>query len=319
MAKIGYALSSEEHPPLDLVRYGKIAEESGFNFIMVSDHFHPWLESQGHSPFVWSVIGGLSQVTKNVRIGTGVTCPTVRTHPAVIAQAAATAACMLPGRFLLGLGTGENLNEHITGEHWPPIDIRQEMLEEATEIIRLLMGGEEENYWGNYYTVENARLYTYPTEPPPIYIAASGTDSAQLAGAIGDGLISTAPKEDLVEAYEEAGGNRSKTIGQVTVCWAEDEAEARKTAHEIWRFTALPGTLSADLPTPAHFESASKLVTEEQVAESIICGPDKKKHLEGIQEMIDAGFEEVYIHQVGRDQEGFFEFYKKNILPEMGT
>lgn len=318
MAKIGYALSSEEHPPLDLVRFGKTAEESGFNFIMVSDHFHPWLESQGHSPFVWSVIGGLSQVTKNVRIGTGVTCPTVRTHPAVIAQAAATAACMLPGRFLLGLGTGENLNEHITGEHWPPIDIRQEMLEEATEIIRLLMGGEEESYWGNYYTVENARLYTYPTEPPPIYIAASGTDSAQLAGKIGDGLISTAPKEDLVEAYEEAGGNRSKTIGQVTVCWAEDEAKAIKTAHEIWRFTALPGTLSADLPTPAHFESASKLVTEEQVAESVICGPDKKKHLDAIQEMLDAGFEEVYIHQVGHDQDGFFEFYKKNILPEVG-
>lgn len=318
MAKIGYALSSEEHPPLDLVRFGKTAEESGFNFIMVSDHFHPWLESQGHSPFVWSVIGGLSQVTKNVRIGTGVTCPTVRTHPAVIAQAAATAACMLPGRFLLGLGTGENLNEHITGEHWPPIDIRQEMLEEATEIIRLLLGGEEESYWGNYYTVENARLYTYPTEPPPIYIAASGTDSAQLAGKIGDGLISTAPKEDLVEAYEEAGGNRSKTIGQVTVCWAEDEAKAIKTAHEIWRFTALPGTLSADLPTPAHFESASKLVTEEQVAESVICGPDKKKHLDAIQEMLDAGFEEVYIHQVGRDQDGFFEFYKKNILPEVG-
>lgn len=316
MAKIGYALSSEEHPPLDLVRFGRMAEESGFSFLMVSDHFHPWLDSQGHSPFVWSVIGGLSQVTQRVRIGTGVTCPTIRTHPAIIAHAAATAACMLPGRFLLGLGTGENLNEHITGEHWPPIDTRQEMLKEATEIIRLLMGGKEENYWGDFYTVENARVYTHPAEPPPIYIAASGPGSAQLAGEIGDGLISTAPKKGLVESYEDAGGKKGATIGQVTVCWARDEAQARKTAHEIWRYTALPGTLSADLPTPDHFEAASRLVTEEMVAEQIIAGPDKKKHLDGIQEMIDAGFEEVYIHQVGYNQEEFFDFYGKNILPE---
>jgi G6PDH family F420-dependent oxidoreductase len=316
MPEIGYALSSEEHPPLNLVKYGKLAEEFGFSFIMISDHFHPWLDDQGHSPFVWSVIGALSQVTSKVTIGTGVTCPTFRTHPAIIAHAAATSASMLPGRFILGLGTGENLNEHILGDHWPPIDIRQEMLEEGVEIIRLLLEGKESSYWGDYFTVEDARLYTVPEEPLPIYIAASGPDSAGLAGSIGDGLISTAPLPDLIKSFEEEGGDRKATIGQVAVCWAASEAEARKTAYKWWRSTVVPGKLSADMPTPAHFEAAAKLATEEDVAESVICGPDKQKHIKAIREMLDAGFEKVYIHQVGPDQEGFMRFYQKEVLGE---
>jgi coenzyme F420-dependent glucose-6-phosphate dehydrogenase len=315
MPEIGYALSSEEHPPLNLVRFAQKAEEQGFDFIMISDHFHPWLDDQGHSPFVWSVIGAISQVTKKIPIGTGVTCPTFRTHPAIIAHAAATAACMLPGRFILGLGTGENLNEHILGDHWPPIEIRQEMLVEAVEIIRLLLGGKEESYWGDYYTVEDARLYTVPSEPLPIYIAAGGPDSAELAGRISDGLITTAPDPELIEAFAKAGGKRKATMGQTAVCWAANEKEARKTALHYWRSTVVPGMLSADLPTPSHFEAATKHATEDMVAEQIVCGPDKKKHIKAIQEMLDAGYKQVYLHQIGLDQEGFLEFYHKEILP----
>jgi coenzyme F420-dependent glucose-6-phosphate dehydrogenase len=316
MTNIGYALSSEEHRPNDLVRFARQAEDTGFDFLMISDHYHPWISHQGHSPFVWSVIGGIAHVTQRIPLGTGVTCPTFRTHPAVIAQAAATAADMLPGRFWFGVGSGENLNEHILGDHWPPADIRLDMLAEAIEVIRLLWEGEEVSHWGDYYTVENARIYTLPDKLPPILVAASGSGAAELAGRLGDGLISTAPDEDVVQQFKDAGGDDKPRYGQVTVCWAEDEAQARRTAYEWWPNTVLPGALKADLPSPDHFEQAVKLVTEEAVAEKLVCGPDVERHLAGINEMIEAGFENVYIHQVGPDQEGFFEFYNKHILPE---
>lgn len=315
MPEIGYALSSEEHPPLDLVRDARRAEEAGFSFILISDHYHPWLSEQGHSPFVWSVIGGISQVTKRVRVGTGVTAPIIRIHPAIVAQAAATAACMLPGRFFLGVGTGENLNEHVVGEGWPPIDIRQEMLIEAVEIIDLLMSGKEESYFGSYYTVENARLFTVPDQALPIFVAASGPESAAIAGEIGDGLISVAPSKGLVEAFHKNGGEGLPTIGQVAVCWARTEAEARKTAWKYWRNGAIGGPLSVDLPTYRHFEAAAEPVTEEMVAQNIICSPDKDRHIQAVREMFDAGYEQVYIHQIGPDQEGFINFYRENILP----
>jgi coenzyme F420-dependent glucose-6-phosphate dehydrogenase len=316
MTELGYALSSEEHPPLDLVRYARQAEEAGFTFALISDHFHPWLDQQGNSPFVWSVIGGISQATQKLRLGTGVTCPTVRIHPAIIAQAAATSAAMLPGRFFLGVGSGENLNEHILGDHWPPVEIRHDMLTEAVEVIRLLFEGEEASYWGTYYTVENARLYTVPEQLPPVFVAASGPEAAELAGRIGDGLISTAPDKEVVETFDTNSGGGKPHIGQVAVCWAASEKEAMQTAHKWWRSGAIPGQISQELATPALFEQAARLVTEEQVAQEIICGPDANKHLEAIQKMVDAGFEQVYIHQVGPDQEGFFDFYRKEILPE---
>ena len=316
--EIGYAMSSEEHRPNTLVAQARRAEEVGFSFALISDHFHPWVDAQGHSPFVWSVIGGIAQVTERLRLGTGVTCPIMRIHPAILAQAAATAADMLPGRFFFGVGTGENLNEHILGDHWPPSDVRREMLDEAIEIIRLLWQGGTRSFEGAFFTVENARIYTLPDELPPIMVAASGPESASLAGLIGDGLISTAPKGNLVQAFDEMGSGRQRPhYGQLTVCVAEDEAEARRIAYKQWPNAGITGELSAELPLPAHFEQAAQMVTEDMVAEAVICGMDAGRHLEKIQEYVDAGFENVYVHQIGPDQEVFFRFYEREILPRL--
>jgi G6PDH family F420-dependent oxidoreductase len=317
MTEFGYALSSEEHGPRDLVRNARLAEEVGFSFALISDHYHPWIDRQGHSPFVWSVIGGIAEATEKLRLGTGVTCPTMRTHPAIIAQAAATSAAMMPGRFFLGVGSGENLNEHIIGDYWPPSDVRLEMLEEAVEVIRLLWEGGSKSHEGAYFTVHNARIYTLPDEPPPIYMAVGGSRSARLAGRIAEGMISTAPMEKLVREFESAGTSGRPRIGKLTVCWAEDEGTARRTARERWPNAALKGELSQELPLPAHFEQATEDVTEQQVAKDIVCGPDASTHITKIREFIDAGFDHVYIHQVGPDQEGFLRFYQREVLPEL--
>jgi coenzyme F420-dependent glucose-6-phosphate dehydrogenase len=315
MTEFGYALSSEEHQPNDLVRHARLAEEAGFTFALISDHFHPWTDSQGHSPFVWSVIGGIAQVTEKLRLGTGVTCPTMRIHPAIIAHAAATSAAMMPGRFFLGVGTGENLNEHVLGQHWPEPATRREMLEEAIEVMRLLWQGGVQSYDGMHFTVERARLYTLPEEPVPVMIAAGGPKAAEMAGRLGDGLIATSPKSETVSAFEIAGGTGKPRYGQLTVCWADDEPAARKTALEIWPTGAIPGELGQELPMPAHFEQAAQLVTEVAIAEQITCGPDPGKHAEAMRKFIDAGFDHVYIHQVGPDQEGFLRFYEREVLP----
>lgn len=315
MAEIGYALSSEEHPPMDLVDYAERAEDVGFEFASISDHYHPWTSQQGNSPFVWSVLGAIAERTDDLRVGTGVTCPIERIHPAVVAQAAATTAAMRPDRFYLGLGTGENLNEHVTGAKWPPHPVRLEMLAEATDVIRRLWSGENVNHRGEHFTVENARLFTLPETPPPIYVAASGVETATSVGAWADGLVSTAPKEELVSAFADASDDDPARYGQVTVCWAEREAAARETAHEWWPNTALPGELAQDLPTPVHFEQAAQLVTADDVAETVVCGPDADRHIDGIQTFVDAGFDHVYVHQVGPDQRGFFSFYEEEVLP----
>jgi coenzyme F420-dependent glucose-6-phosphate dehydrogenase len=312
---LGYALSAEEHPPLDLVRYAAAAEEAGFAYALVSDHFHPWVDKQGHSAFVWSVIGGIAQATEHLRLGTGVTCPTIRIHPAIIAQAAATAAAMLPGRFFLGVGTGENLNEHVLGDRWPEGDVRLEMLEEAIEVIRLLWQGGYQSHHGRYYTVEEARIYTLPDEPPPLYVAASKPNAAELAGRLGDGLISTAPDAELVEKFEAAGGEGKPKLGQVTVCFAESEDEAKRTAHEWWPNAGITGDLSQELALPRHFEDAAEMVSEDDVADKVVCGPDSEKYFEQIEQYADAGFDHVYLHQVGPDQERFFRFAKDELLP----
>ena len=315
MVKLGYAISSEEHHPTNIVQHAKLAEEAGFTFALISDHFHPWVDAQGHSPFIWSVLGGIAQSTRNLTLGTGVTCPLIRIHPAVIAQAAATVATMMPGRFFLGVGTGENLNEHILADRWPPYEVRAAMLEEAIELIRLLWQGGMQSYEGKHYTVENARLYTLPEQPPPVMVAAAGPESASLAGKIGDGIISTAPDSELIETFETQGSTQRPKYGKLTVCWARSEAEARQTAHHYWPTAGLKGDQSQELPTPGHFERAAQAVTEEEIAKAIICGNDPQKHLDAIQEFVDAGFDHVYVHQVGPDQEGFFNFYTKSILP----
>lgn len=316
MVEIGYALSSEEHAPNNLVQYAQRAEEVGFTFALISDHYHPWIDRQGNSPFVWSVIGGIAQITKHLCLGTGVTCPTIRIHPAIIAQAAATAASMMPGRFFLGVGTGENLNEHILGDRWPPTEIRLEMLEEAVEIIRLLWQGGTQSYWGHYYTVENARIYTLPDKLPRIMVAASGLKAAERAGEIGDGFISTAPDPELLKKFESGAGRSKPSYGQLAVCWGSDEIEARRIAYEWWPNTAVKGELTVELPTPAHFEQAADMITEEDVAEKVVCGPDPERHLAEINKFVDAGYNHVYIHQIGPDQEGFFQFYRQEILPK---
>jgi G6PDH family F420-dependent oxidoreductase len=313
--ELGYTLACEEHGPRELVGYARRAEEAGFGFAMVSDHFHPWTDRQGDSPFVWSVIGGIAQVTERLRIGTGVTCPTVRIHPAIVAQASATCAAMLPGRFMLGVGTGEALNEHILGDPWPSAAVRRDMLEEAVAVIRELWGGGLVEHRGRHYTVENARLYTLPDEPPPIVAAAGGPEAANLAGRIGDGFCGTSPDDELIERFDAAGGAGKPRYGQVTVCWAESEQEGRRIAREWWPNAALPGELGQVLPQPAHFEQAAQLVTEEQIGESIACGPDPERHLDFLTRYAEAGYDHVFVHQVGPDQEGFFRFYEREIVP----
>jgi G6PDH family F420-dependent oxidoreductase len=311
---LGYALSSEEHPPADLARNAAAAEEAGFSFALISDHFHPWIDRQGHSPFVWGVLGAISQVTERLVVGTGVTCPTIRTHPAIIAHAAATAGAQMPGRFFLGVGSGENLNEHVLGDRWPEWDVRAEMLQEAVEVIRALWTGEVTSHRGRHYTVQNARIYTRPPEPIPIHVAASGERMAELAGRIGDGFIGTGPDRPVIEAFREAGGS-GPMFGQVTVCWAASEREARRTAHRYWPTAAIRGEATQELPNPAHFEQLAEMVTEDQVAEAIPCGPDPEVHLAKVREYIDAGYDHVYLHQVGPDQTGFLEFARRELLP----
>ena len=314
MTELGYKLSSEEHGPQDLVRYAARAEEAGFTFGLISDHFHPWIDKQGESPFVWSVIGGIAQVTDRFKIGTGVTCPTIRIHPAIVAQAAATCAAMLPGRFFLGVGSGENLNEHVLGDRWPVTDVRLEMLEEAVEVIRALWQGERVSHHGKHYVVENARIYSLPSEATPIYVAASGSKAATLAGRIGDGLIGVAPESSTIEKFDEAGGSGKPRVAELHVCYGDDEAKMRQVAHEWWPNIAIQGELGQELPAPAHFEQAAEMVSEDDVAKVVACGPDPDAHLEVINKFAEAGYEKLVIHQIGPDQESFFDFYAKEIL-----
>ncbi len=315
MVQIGYSLSSEEHHPVDMIRNARRAEEVGFQFALISDHYHPWTNRQGQSAFVWNVIGAIAQVTSTLRLGTGVTCPTIRIHPAIIAQAAATSAAMMPGRFFLGVGSGENLNEHILGDDWPEAEVRLEMLREAVDIIHTLWQGGMQSYHGTYYEVENARIYTLPDEPPPIAVAAAGKRSARLAGEIGDSLISTVPNQNIVSTFDQAGGNGRSKYLQMRACWAKDDQTAIRTLHEVWPIDGFKGPVLQELPLPSHFEQVATLVREEDVAHGAY-GPNVDRYLERIQAGIDAGFDHIYLHQVGPDQEGFFAFAEREILPK---
>ena len=317
MAKMGYFLSCEEFGPLELLDQARMAEEAGFESLWISDHFHPWTEEQGNSPFIWSVIGGLSQVC-SLPVTTAVTCPTVRIHPAIIAQAAATSAVMLGGRFSLGVGSGEALNEHIFGDAWPETNVRLEMLEEAIEVMRLLWEGGTKSHYGLHYTVENARIYTIPDEPPPVLVSGFGPKATRLAGRIGDGYCNVGPDADAISLFRSSGGGEKPVHGGMKVCWGEDEEQALKMAHRIWPNEQLPGELAQILPTPAHFEQATQLVTEDMVAEEVPCGPDAEKYLENIRQYEEAGFDEIYIQQIGPEQKGFFDFYAREVRPKLG-
>ena len=315
MVSVGYFLSSEEHGPKELVQQARWAEQAGFDRLWVSDHFHPWLDEQGQSPFVWGVIGALSEAV-SLPVTTAVTCPIVRMHPAVVAQAAATASRQLDGRFVLGVGTGENLNEHVTGARWPGAGQRLEMLEEAVEVIRALHGGENVNHRGTHYTVENARLYTAPDGPVPIYVSAFGPRAVALAARIGDGYCLTMPDADLVTRFRKQGGGDKPVQGGVKVCWAPTEEEGAATARRLWPNEALGGSLAQELPRPADFAAATELVTEDMMREKLACGPDPEAHLASVRAYAEAGFDEVYVQQIGPDQERFFEAWSTDVLPK---
>ena len=315
MTDLGYTLSSEEHSPTDLVEYARRAEEAGFDFLSISDHYHPWISEQGHSPFVWSVLGGIAAATEEVDVGVGVSAPIIRIHPAVYAQAAATAAAMFDGReFYAGVGTGENLNEHVLGDKWPEHAVRLEMLEEAVEVIRKLWTGEEVSHYGDHYTVENARLFTLPEELPPICVSAYGERTASAAAEFGEGFWSVGPQE-VVETWEDQGGEGPRFC-QLQACVADGEEEAIETVYENWPNSALKGELSAILPTPTTFEQAVQMVSKEDIAEgSTITSQDPQAHIDSIQEAIDAGYDHVYTHQVGDDQAAMIDLYREEILP----
>ena len=309
--KLGYFLSSEEFGPRELVRQAKLAEDAGFHGLWISDHFHPWNDAQGNSPFVWSVIGALAEAT-DLAVTTGVTCPTIRIHPAIVAQAAATSALLLgPGRFNLGVGTGEALNEHVLGDHWPEANVRLEMLEEAIHIMRELWTGKQVSHDGAHYLVENARLYSVPDEPPPVLVSGFGPKAIEVAGQVGDGFCTVEPDADAIKSFQDAGGQGKVVHAGTKVCYGEDKDACLETVFRIWRNEGLPGELPQILPTPAHFEQASELVTREMIGESRITGPDLDEHVAHFQEYADAGVDELFVQQIGSDHEQFFDAFRE--------
>jgi G6PDH family F420-dependent oxidoreductase len=315
MVSIGYFLSCEQYGPRELVAQARAAERAGFERLWISDHFHPWNDEQGQSPFVWSVIGALSEAV-SLPVTTAVTCPTVRIHPAVIAQAAATAAVQLDGRFTLGVGSGEALNEHVLGDRWPSVGVRLAMLEEAVGLIRLLHRGEEVSHHGEHYEVQDARIYTLPEQPVPIYVSGFGPQATELAGRIGDGYCTVVPDADLVATFRESGGGDKPVQAGMKVSWAADRERALDEAHRLWANDVLPGQLAQTLPRPRDFADAMTLVPREQVAEQIVCGDDPKAHVERVRQYVDAGVDEVYVQQAGPDIDGFFRGWADHVLPE---
>lgn len=317
MSEIGAFLSSEEHDPRSLIAQAQMAEAAQMRGVFVSDHFHPWIDAQGQSPFVWSVIGAIGATT-SLPVMTGVTCPSVRIHPAVLAQAAATSQCLLEGRFVFGVGSGEALNEHILGDRWPSAATRLDMLEEAVEIMRKLWEGGLVTHHGRHYTVETARLYTLPDSPPRIAVSAFGPEAAEVAARIGDGLVTVKPGRELLDEYRSHGG-KGKSVAALKVCWDRDEGRAKKLAHQLWPTEALEGQLSQELPLPSHFEAAASRVTEDMVAEIVPCGPDPERHVAAIEKFAEAGFDQIYVNQIGPEQEGFFDFYAKELRPRLSA
>jgi G6PDH family F420-dependent oxidoreductase len=308
--RIGCFLSCEEFGPRDLVEQAKRAEQAGFHALWISDHYHPWNDEQGHSPFVWSVIGAIAEAT-DLPVTTGVTCPAVRIHPAIVAQAAATCAVMTGGRFNLGVGSGEALNEHILGDRWPEADVRLEMLEEAVEVIRLLWQGGQQSHHGRHYTVENARVYDLPDSPPPILVSGFGPKAIRLAARIGDGFCTTAPDEESIGLYRSEG--RGPVHAGTKVCFGADRDEALRTAHRLWPNEALPGELAQVLPTPSHFEQACELVTPDQLVTPV--GPDLDEHAASLDQYADAGVDELFVQQIGPEQGAFFDEWAPEIIP----
>lgn len=316
MASFGYKLMSEEHGPSELVRNATRAEEAGFDFVAISDHYHPWASSQGHSPAAWTVLGAIAASTKRIQLATAVTCPILRYHPTLVAQFAATVQILSDGRFTLGLGTGENLNEHIVGAGWPGPATRQEMLGEAIDLMQQLWRGGEVSHDGIHFTVDRAQLWDVPATAPRIAVAAGGPRAARLAGDKGAGLFATEPRPELVDEWRKSGGQGAR-YAEVGLCWARDEAEAKRIAQERFAFSTLGWKVMTELPTPASFEAATKSVRAEDVAQQVACGPDPQKHIAAVRKFLDAGFDHLVLVGIGPDQEGFLRFWQTELAPRL--
>jgi len=314
--KIGYFLSCEEYTPAELLEQARSAERAGFEALWISDHFHPWTDAQGQSPFVWSVIGAISQVCR-LPVTTAVTCPIMRINPVIVAQAAATANVLLDGRFTVGVGTGEALNEHVLGDRWPSTDVRLEMLEEAVDVMRQLWAGGFVNHHGKHYTVEEAQVHTRTDEPVPVYMSGFGPKSIEVAGRIADGFITTMPDADAIRSFRDAGGAGKPTQAGFKACYAGTEDEAVRLAYERWPNAGLVGELSQVLPSPRHFEQASQLVPQEKMREAFACGPDPDRQLEMIDQYARAGFDEVYVANAGPNYRELIRLYQEKVLPDL--
>jgi G6PDH family F420-dependent oxidoreductase len=314
--QIGYFLSCEEYTPAELLDQAARATEAGFEALCISDHYHPWTDEQGQSPFVWSMIGAISRVT-DLPVLTAVTCPTVRVHPAVVAQAAATSAVLLEGRFTLGVGSGEALNEHILGDPWPHAERRLAMLEEAVDVIRQLFTGEVVSHSGEHYEVDTARLYTVPDEPPPIYVSAFGPKALETAGRIGDGFVSTKPDAEGVASFRDAKGGHAPAVAALKVAYAPTRDEGVEHAHRLWATAGVPGELSQVLPSPQHFEQASSLVTKESTSSSVVAGADAAEHVKAFAPYREAGFDVAYVANMGPHHGEMIDFYRTEVLPEL--
>lgn len=313
--RFGYFLSCEEYSPAELIEQAVAAERAGFEALWISDHYLPWNDEQGEASFVWAVIGAISQAT-SLPVTTAVTCPTIRVHPAIVAQAAATASVLLDGKFILGVGSGEALNEHVLGDNWPATDTRLEMLEEAVDLMRQLWTGDVVTTSSKHYSVDAARIYTLPDEPPPVYVSAFGPKALELAARIGDGFMTTSPDADSVSTFKDKTGGKP-TQGGVKVAWADTEEQGVDHAYRLWANSGLPGELSQILPTPRHFEQASQLVTRDAIAESAVAGPDIDRHIGQLREYVDAGFDEVYVANMGPEYLAMIEAYGRDVLPAL--
>jgi G6PDH family F420-dependent oxidoreductase len=310
--EVGYKLMAEAFGPRELVRQAVRAEQAGFDFVEMSDHFHPWLDSQGHSPFAWTVLGVIAAATDRLGLATGVTCPTVRYHPAIIAQAAATLALVSEGRFTLGVGAGERLNEHVVGRGFPAARERQAMLREALEIIRRLWRGGYHSYEGRYLQLEDARVFDLPAQPPPIAVAAGGPGAARIAAELGDALFATEPDPELVQGYRDAGGTGPR-YAEVPMAWAPDEHAAAQAALETSRWALTGWPVMSELPNPANFAAASATVREDDILATFACGPDPARYLEVTQPFVDAGFDRLALLNTGPDPDGFLDFYQREL------
>jgi G6PDH family F420-dependent oxidoreductase len=316
MLKLGYKLMTEEHGPSELVKNAARAEQAGFDFAAMSDHFFPWLEEQGHAPFAWSVLGAVANATRRMGLMTAVTCPIMRYHPAIIAQAAATMALLSGDRFTLGLGSGERLNEHITGEGWPGLEERHARLSEALDIIQGLLAGELKDYRGQFLKLDHAWLYDRPKKKPPVIVAAGGPKAAQLAAEKADGLIATDPDKDILKAFKKAGGSGPR-YAEVAMCCGPSERKAAETAHQYFRWGLGGWPVMAELPDTKGFDAASKQVTVDDVAKEISCGPKAEKHLDAIGKYVDAGFDHIILVQIGPDQDSFFDLFEREFAPAL--